>query len=116
MESQIAEAGDPWVDRYPNEVHHIAGVVYMVVRSPAPDKVMIHQLYAGGGYLAAWILCRSEAALAALERGQEPNRFDIVLEQTESVWFDVFDGEGFVVWSPNTETVANSVASARAGS
>ena len=59
----------------------------------------------------AWFMCRRESAIEALRRSNtESSILDEVVASSGEVWFDAFDGDGFVVWSPNAETVAKTVA------
>jgi hypothetical protein len=54
-------------------------------------------------------MCRDDSAIDALRRSNtESPVLDEVVASSDEVWFGAFDGDGFVVWSPNAETVSKT--------
>ena len=108
MESPIARANDGWVALFAGETIAVGEVIHFILRSGEPDDgKLIRQLWAGQGWYQWWLMCRSEDALVALERSAaQRDALDGVIASSEEVWFDAYDGDGFIVWSPNVETVA----------
>jgi hypothetical protein len=108
FESPIASGTEPWFTRFDGETLTVGGVVYFVLRSgEADDRKLIYWLYVGQGWYEVWLMCRSEDALKAIQQSTtRRDALDEVIASSEEVWFEAYDGDGFIVWSPSVETVA----------
>lgn len=111
FESPIATAGDGWVAGSESETLVVEDVVFLVLRSgEADDATLIRRLYSDQGWYEAWFMCRSEDALKALQQSAtRRDALDEVIASSEEVWFGAYDGDGFIVWSPDVETAAKPV-------
>src|SRR5206468_3010440 len=109
MECQWAGVTDARIDRFRVETMRLGEVLFVVVRSASEDEgALLKQLYSGDTHwLDAWFMCRGDRAVDALRRSNtESLTLDEVVSSSDEVWFGAFDGDGFVVWTPNAETVA----------
>lgn len=103
IEDQIALASDGWLRKHDGEVHRVGDVVYHVIRPGREgDQPFQGPLNLGDGatWLHGVLLCPTDTLLRLLvSRAFELERPPDPDGMFEAVWFEAYDGDGYIEWS-----------------